>query len=94
MYKVVSDFRDAKNDNHLYRVGDEYPVAGYKPSKSRIEELAKGKNKFGKVFIEELAKGKNKFGKVFIEEAPVNPAEGQTPDPENGEGEPEPQTEE
>ena len=53
MYKVVSDFRDAKNDNHLYRVGDEYPVAGYKPSKSRIEELAKGKNKFGKVFIEE-----------------------------------------
>ena len=79
MYKVVSDFRDAKNDNHLYRVGDEYPVAGYKPSKARIEELAKGKNK---------------FGKVFIEEAPVNPAEGQTPDPENGEGEPEPQTEE
>lgn len=48
MYKVVSDFRDAKNDNHLYRVGDEYPVAGYKPSKARIEELAKGKNKFGK----------------------------------------------
>lgn len=79
MYKVVSDFRDAKNDNHLYRVGDEYPVAGYNPSKARIEELAKGKNK---------------FGKVFIEEAPVNPAEGQTPDPENGEGEPKPQTEE
>lgn len=61
MYKVVSDFRDAKNDNHLYRVGDEYPVAGCKTSKSRIEELAKGKNK---------------FGKVFIEEVPANPAKG------------------
>lgn len=61
MYKVISDFRDAKNDNHLYRVGDEYPVAGYKPSKSRIDELAKGKNK---------------LDKVFIEEVPANPAKG------------------
>ena len=61
MYKVVSDFRDAKNDNHLYRVGDEYPVAGYKPSKSRIDELAKGKNK---------------LDKVVIEEVPANPAKG------------------
>lgn len=61
MYKVISDFRDAKNDNHLYRVGDEYPVAGYKPSKSRIDELAKGKNK---------------LDKVFNEEVPANPAKG------------------
>lgn len=62
MYKVVNDFRDAKNDNHLYRVGDDYPVAGYKPTKARIEELAKGKNRLGKVFIEEVpdsGKGKN-----------------------------------
>lgn len=81
MFKVVSDFRDAKNNDHLYKVGDEYPVAGAsKPTKARIEELAKGKNKYGKVFIEE------------VRDAPVNPAEGQTPDPDNGEGEPEAQT--
>lgn len=54
MFKVVSDFRDAKNNNHLYKVGDEYPVAGYKPSKARVEELAKGKNKYNRVFIEEV----------------------------------------
>lgn len=60
MYKVVNDFRDAKNDNHLYRVGDDYPVAGYTPTKARIEELAKGKNRLGKVFIEEVLEDTNK----------------------------------
>ena len=54
MYKVVSDFRDLKNNNYVYRAGDEYPVSSYKPTKARIEELAKGKNKYGKVFIEEV----------------------------------------
>ena len=56
MFKVVSNFRDAKNNNHLYQVGDEYPVAGgNKPSKARLEELAKGKNKYNRIFIEEVA---------------------------------------
>lgn len=54
MYKVVNNFRDLKNDNHIYLVGDEYPVAGYKPTKARIEELSTEKNKFGKVFIKEV----------------------------------------
>lgn len=70
MYKVVNDFRDAKNDNHLYRVGDDYPVAGHKPTKARIEELAKGKNRLGKVFIEEVLEDTDK-------------GKGQTPVPEN-----------
>lgn len=56
MFEVVRAFRDAKNDNHFYKVGDEYPVAdASKPSKARIEELAKGKNKYGKVYIKEVA---------------------------------------
>lgn len=56
MFEVVRAFRDAKNDNHFYKVGDEYPVAGAsEPSKARIEELAKGKNKYGKVYIKEVA---------------------------------------
>ena len=56
MFEVVRAFRDAKNDNHFYKVGDEYPVAGAsKPSKARIEELAKGKNKYGKVYLKEVA---------------------------------------
>lgn len=74
MYKVVNDFRDAKNDNHLYRVGDDYPVAGYKPTKARIEELAKGKNRLGKVFIEEVLEDTDK-------------GEGVDPEPENDKNE-------
>lgn len=57
MYRVVSDFYDTKNNDHLYKVGDKYPVSGSKPSKARIEELAMGKNDFNRVFIEEVKGG-------------------------------------
>lgn len=83
MFKVVSDFRDAKNNNHLYKVGDEYPVAGYKPSKARVEELAKGKNKYNRVFIEEVVA--HAPDQTPDPAADVTPD--QTPDPANGEGE-------
>lgn len=83
MFKVVSDFRDAKNNNHLYKVGDEYPVAGYKPSKARVEELAKGKNKYNRVFIEEVVAPDS--DQTPDPAADVTPD--QTPDPANGEGE-------
>ena len=54
MYRVVSAFYDTKNNDHLYKVGDKYPVSGSKPNKARIEELATDKNSFNRVFIEEV----------------------------------------
>lgn len=54
MYKVIRAFRDLKNDEYLYEVGDTYPVEGYKPTKTRIKELLKGTNKNGKIYIEEV----------------------------------------
>lgn len=54
MYEVIRAFRDAKNEDHYYGVGDTYPVSGYKPTKARIEELEKGKNKYGKVYIKKV----------------------------------------
>lgn len=54
MYKVIRAFRDLKNDECLYEVGDIYPVEGYKPTKTRIKELLKGTNKNGKIYIEEV----------------------------------------
>lgn len=51
MYEVVVSFRDLMNNNHLYRVGDTYPVNGYKPTKARIDALANGKNQHNTVFI-------------------------------------------
>lgn len=62
MYKVVSSFRDAKDNNRFYAVGDEYPATNTKPSKSRIEELANGKNRFDRVFIEEVPDEKEAAG--------------------------------
>ena len=59
MYKVVRAFRDAKNEDHYYGVGDTYPVSGYKPTKARIEELEKGKNKYNKVYIEKVEEDEN-----------------------------------
>ena len=79
MFEVIKAFRDAKNDNYFYGVGDTYPVSGYKPTKVRIEELAKGKNKFGVAFLKEISTDNG--------EGETNPSEGQTPDPNNGEGE-------
>lgn len=54
MYRVISPFRDLKNNEHHYDVGDIYPVEGYKPTKARIKELAEGKNPLNRVFIEEV----------------------------------------
>lgn len=54
MYRVISPFRDLKNDEHHYAVGDVYPVEGYKPTKARIKELAEGENPLNRVFIEEV----------------------------------------
>lgn len=54
MYRVISPFRDLKNNEYLYDVGDIYPVEGYKPTKARIKELAEGENPLNRVFIEEV----------------------------------------
>nr|DAJ03068.1 MAG TPA: hypothetical protein [Caudoviricetes sp.] len=79
MYRVISPFRDLKNNEHHYDVGDFYPVEGYKPTKARIKELAEGKNPLNRVFIEE------------IEEAPETGEELDS-EPDTDEGEPVPET--
>lgn len=54
MYKVIKSFKDLKNNKHLYKVGDIYPVKGYEPTDVRIKELAEGKNQLKMIFIEEI----------------------------------------
>lgn len=38
-YKVVSDFKDLKDDLYLYKVGDTFPRTGKRPIKARRDEL-------------------------------------------------------
>lgn len=54
MYKVIKRFKDLKNNNHIYKVGDMYPIKGYEPTDERIAELSTKKNKSGFILIKEL----------------------------------------
>lgn len=60
MFEVVRAFYDSKNNDHLYKVGDTYPVPDYKPTKARIEELVNGTNANGKVYLKKIEKSSDK----------------------------------
>lgn len=46
-YKVVHKFRDLKDNEYIYNVGDIYPRHGVTVSKERLNELKTNKNKIG-----------------------------------------------
>ena len=52
MYKVLSEFADLQDGNHIYRVGDVYPREGYTPKDERVDELSTGKNLLHKPLIQ------------------------------------------
>lgn len=52
-YKVILQFRDLLDDNHIYNVGDKYPFKG-RSTKNRINELKSNNNKIGVPLIEEI----------------------------------------
>lgn len=53
MYKVIKDFMDLQDENHIYRKGDKYPRKG-RVKKERAEELASEANKIGVPLIMEV----------------------------------------
>ncbi|ACJ33045.1 hypothetical protein [Anoxybacillus flavithermus] len=56
-YVVVKSFKDLQDGQRIYRVGDEYPRKGYKPTKKRVEELSTNKNLHGEPLIAEVKEG-------------------------------------
>lgn len=44
-YQVIKKFRDLQDKEYRYKAGDTYPREGYKPSQTRIDELASNQNK-------------------------------------------------
>lgn len=54
MYKVINAFRDLKDKETLYSIGDEYPKTSHKPTKKRIEELSKVHPVHNVIFIEAI----------------------------------------
>lgn len=56
MYRVLCDFADLTDENHVYRAGDEYPREGLEPTAARIKELSGKTNKLGKPLIKKQKK--------------------------------------
>ena len=54
MYKVLSEFADLQDGNHIYSVGDVYPHKGYSPTDERVDELSTGKNLLHKPLIQKV----------------------------------------
>lgn len=55
MYMVIKAFRDLKDNNHVYSVGDTFPRNGVEAGAERVAELSSDKNLQGVPLIEEIA---------------------------------------
>ena len=55
MYRVIKSFRDLKDNNHVYSVGDTFPRNGGEAGAERVAELSSDKNLQGVPLIEEIA---------------------------------------
>ena len=55
MYKVIRNFFDKTDGNHLYKKDDIYPREGVKVNKTRAKAVMTGDNDTGKIYIAEIA---------------------------------------
>lgn len=54
MFRVIAEFADLHDDNHVYRVGDKYPRTRKRVAKKRLDELMSSNNKIGIPLIEKV----------------------------------------
>ena len=57
MYKVIERFKDLKDENRIYEVGDKFPRKGKRVSKARLAELSGSENRRGRPVIAEVEEG-------------------------------------
>lgn len=53
MYRVLRDFADLQDREHIYRAGDTFPRSGLSPDEGRIAELSSPRNRLGVPLIEQ-----------------------------------------
>ena len=68
MYRVIKSFRDLKDNNRLYSVGDTFPHDGVEVGSERIAELSSYKNLQGVPLIEEVVEKPKRTRKKKDEE--------------------------
>ena len=71
MFKVISEFADLQDCNHIYSKGDEYPRKGYSPSADRVDSLLTGKNLLQRPLIQKVEDPDPVVQEVVEEQAPV-----------------------
>lgn len=54
-YKVVKDFKDLKDNGHVYRAGDGFPRPSVNVGEDRLRELSTTENARKEVLIKPLA---------------------------------------
>lgn len=67
MYKVTSDFADARDNNHIYHAGDTFPRDGVEVSPERLAELAGRGNQTGRPVITAVKKARKPKSKATDE---------------------------
>lgn len=67
-YKVICQFIDLQDDNHVYSVGDVYPRAGKQATQKRIDELSSNKNRRRTALIAPLEATENSLSCACEEE--------------------------
>lgn len=51
-YRVIKDFTDLQDDNHVYHAGDTFPRKGADVDNARLMELSTDANKRGEALLE------------------------------------------
>lgn len=51
-YRVIKDFTDLQDDNHIYFAGDTFPREGVDVDNARLMELSSDANKRGEALLE------------------------------------------
>lgn len=71
MYKVINFFRDLKDHNHAYHVGDLFPYNGKAVSEERLLELSTDANRRHMPLIEKVEVEPVQIEPIEAEEEPV-----------------------
>ena len=71
MYRVINFFRDLKDHNHAYHVGDLFPYNGKAVSEERLLELSTDANRRHKPLIEKVEVEPVQIEPIEAEEEPV-----------------------
>lgn len=75
MYKVINFFRDLKDHNHAYHVGDLFPYNGKAVSEERLLELSTDANRRHMPLIEKVEVVENEAGETMEEVKAKEPVE-------------------